>query len=130
NCFNKFKESLYKKEGNYNIVDFSVEIIKTVRMYLLTIIDVNIQNLEIMKDISKKMDTIDKLKDIEEGYFYLLEDVYFDMKDVLEDLMLYRMNEDEYKYEIKNIIKMFDEDLDNEKIYINKCNNLNVVNKI
>ena len=29
-----------------------------------------------MKDISKKMDTIDKLKDIEEGYFYLLEDVY------------------------------------------------------
>ncbi|HGM1106402.1 TPA: exonuclease, partial [Clostridioides difficile] len=60
----------------------------------------------------------------------LLEDVYFDMKDVLEDLMLYRMNEDEYKYEIKNIIKMFDEDLDNEKIYINKCNNLNVVNKI
>lgn len=52
------------------------------------------------------------------------------MKDVLEDLMLYRMNEDEYKYEIKNIIKMFDEDLDNEKIYINKCNNLNVVNKI
>ncbi|TGA01048.1 exonuclease domain-containing protein [Clostridioides difficile] len=129
NCFNKFKESLYKKEGNYNIVDFSVEIIKTVRMYLLTIIDVNIQNLEIMKDISKKMDTIDKLKDIEEGYFYLLEDVYFDMKDVLEDLMLYRMNEYEYKYEIKNIIKMFDEDLDNEKIYINKCNNLNVVNK-
>lgn len=99
-------------------------------MYLLTIIDVNIQNLEIMKDINKKMDTIDKLKDIEEGYFYLLEDVYLDMKDVLEDLMLYRMNEDEYKYEIKNIIKMFDEDLDNEKIYINKCNNLNVVNKI
>ncbi|MCC0650117.1 exonuclease, partial [Clostridioides sp. ZZV15-6598] len=70
------------------------------------------------------------LKNIEGGYFYLLEDVYFDIKDLLEDLMLYRVHEDEYKNEIENIINMFDEDLDSEKIYIDKNNNLNVINKV
>ncbi|MGO0881875.1 exonuclease domain-containing protein [Clostridioides difficile] len=129
-CFDKFKKSLYKKEGNYDIVDFSIEIIKTVRMYLLTIININIQNIEVIKDIDKKLDTIDKLKNIEEGYFYLLEDVYFDIKDLLEDLMLYRVHEDEYKNEIENIIKMFDEDLESEKIYIDKNSSLNVINKV
>ena len=40
------------------------------------------------------------------------------MKDLLDDLMLYKLNLEEYKNEITNIIELFDEDLEAEEINI------------
>ena len=44
------------------------------------------------------------------------------MKDLLDDLMLYKLNLEEYKNEITNIIELFDEDLEAEEINIRTDN--------
>jgi hypothetical protein len=38
------------------------------------------------------------------------------MKDLLEDLMLYKLNKEEYKEELSNIVNLFDGDLNCENI--------------
>ena len=42
------------------------------------------------------------------------------MKDLLEDLMYYRLNQSEYEKELKNILDLFEEDMAYENIYIDK----------
>ncbi|HSQ88902.1 3'-5' exonuclease [Romboutsia sp.] len=114
--FEKYTNSFYENEENYNEDYISIEVIKTVRIYLESIQNIDIYNIDILRDINKKFDTIDKIKDIKSGYFYLLENLYFDMKDLIEDLMLYKLNKEEYNEEFKNIVKLFDEDLSYENI--------------
>lgn len=116
--FESYKKYFYSNEGNYNINELSLEIIKTVNIYINSLKEIEINNIEVLRDINRKLDTIDKLKDINDGYFYLLENVYFDIKDLLEDLMLYKLNEDEYLIEIENILDLFIEDLRKENIEI------------
>lgn len=116
--FERYKSCFYNNEGSYNIEDLSIEIIKTVNMYIESIKDIDTYNIDILRDINRKLDTIDKIKDIEDGYFYLLENIYYDMKDLIEDLMLCKLNNIEYKSEVEKIINLFNEELENEKIYI------------
>lgn len=115
-CFEKYKNSFYDEKNEYNNDYMSIEVIKTVVLYLHTLQNIDIYNIEALKDINRKFDTIDKIKDIKIGYFYLLENLYFDMKDLIEDLMLYKLNSDEYNQELKNILKLFEEDLSYEGI--------------
>ena len=84
--------------------DISIEVLSTVLDYIQSIKDIDIYNIEILRDINKKLETINNLKDINVGYFFLLENLYFDMKDLLNDLMLYKVNVEEYREEIDNII--------------------------
>ena len=68
-------------------------------------------SIEILRDINRKLEVINNLKDLKVGYFFLLENLYFDMKDLFDDLMLYKVTTTEYKEEIENIILLFNEDL-------------------
>lgn len=114
--FEKYKNYFYKKEGNYDIGFISFEIIKVVRGYILSIENIDINNIDVLKDISKKLIAIEKLNNIKEGYFYVLENLCLDMEDLIEDLMLYKLTTNEYKNEIKTIIELFDKDLEVENI--------------
>lgn len=114
--FEEYKKYFYKNEGNYNELDMSIEVLKTIRLYVETIKDIDIYNIDVLRDINKKLDILENIKDINIGYMYLLENFYFDMKDLLEDLILYKLNETEYKEELNNIINLFDEDLSYENI--------------
>lgn len=114
--FEEYKNYFYKNEGNYNSIDMSIELLKTIRLYIETIRDIDIYNIDVLRDINKKLDILENIKDINIGYIYLLENFYFDMRDLLEDLMLYKLNEIEYKEELNNIINLFDEDLSYENI--------------
>lgn len=116
--FEKYKKYLYSKEGNYTIEDLSVEIIKTLNLYIASLKNIDIHNIDMLRDINRKLDTIDKIKNIQDGYFYLMENVYFDIKDLVEDLMLYKLNQDEYMQEINNIQDLFRDDLRKENIEI------------
>ena len=114
--FEQYKNSIYKNEDNYDINFISLEIIKVVRKYLISLEDIDINNIDVLKDISKKILAIKKLTNIKDGYFYILENTCLDMEDLLEDLMLYKIKSDEYKSEIKSIVDLFDEDLKFENI--------------
>lgn len=114
--FERYTSSFYSNEGKYNEYCMSIEVIKAVRIYLTSIRNIDIHNIDVLRDINKKLDIIDKIKDIKSGYFYLLVNLYFDMKDLLEDLMLYKLNKEEYKEELSNIVNLFDGDLNCENI--------------
>ena len=117
NIFIQYKENFYKSnEGDENI---SIEILKTVLLYIESIKDIDIYNIEILRDINRKLETIKNLKDINVGYLFLLENLYFDLSDLLDDLMLYKVTEKEYVEEIDNIINLFNEDLIYENIEFN-----------
>lgn len=115
---NEYKEYFYNRQGSYDINKLSIEVIKTIGIYISSIRHVDINNIDVLKDINRKLDTIDKIKNIDDGYFFLIENLYFDMKDLLEDLMLYKLNKNEYEEEIENIIELFYEDLKKEEIDI------------
>ena len=119
-AFEKYKKYFYKNEGSYSEDNISIEILKTIRLYTSSIKDIDIYNIDMIRDISRKLDMIDKLKDIKIGYFYLLQNLYFDMNDLLNDLMLYKLNQNEYEEEIENIINLFEEDLSYENIDCNE----------
>ena len=91
--------------------DKPIEILKTIRIYIESIKQIDIYNIEILRDINRKLEVINNLKDLKVGYFFLLENLYFDMKDLFDDLMLYKVTTTEYKEEIENIILLFNEDL-------------------
>ncbi len=94
----------------------SLEIIKTIKSYIRSSKEVNVHDIDIIKDISKKLEVLDNLKDIKEGYLYILDNLYLDMKELLEDALLYKLNQQEYEEEIDNIIDLFNEDLEMENI--------------
>ena len=116
NRFEEYKANFYKYKDDDIHDDISIEVLSTVIDYIQSIKDIDIYNIEILRDINKKLETINNLKDINVGYFFLLENLYFDMKDLLNDLMLYKVNVEEYREEINNIITLFNEDLEYENI--------------
>ena len=116
NRFKEYREYLYNKSGEFDIYCMSLEIIKTIKEYLMSIKKVNIYDIDIIRDINKKIDTLDKLKDIKEGYFYVLDNLYLDMKELLDDALLYKLTQKEYEEEIDNIMDLFNEDLQMESI--------------
>ncbi|SCH38620.1 MULTISPECIES: 3'-5' exonuclease [unclassified Romboutsia] len=116
--FEKYKNYFYKNDRNYDINSISIEIINVIRKYILSLSNIDIYNIDIIKDISKKIITIEKLYNIKDGYFYVLENLCLDIKDLIDDLMLYKLSISEYKYEIMTIIELFDEDLKEENIDI------------
>lgn len=114
--FEEYRQHLYNEDGEFDICCISLEIIKTIKIYLLHIKKINVHDIDIVRDISKKLEVIDKLKDIKEGYFYVLDNLYLDMKELLEDALLYKLSQQEYEEEIDNIIDLFNEDLEVENI--------------
>ena len=120
NRFEEYKSNFYKYKDDDIHDDISIEVLSTVLDYIQSIKDIDIYNIEILRDINKKLETINNLKDINVGYFFLLENLYFDMKDLLNDLMLYKVNVEEYREEINNIITLFNEDLEYENIDFNE----------
>ena len=109
--FEEYKINLYDNNRDEIHKNISIEILKTIRIYIESIKHIDIYNIEILRDINRKLETINNLKDIEVGYFFLLENLYFDIKDLFDDLMLYKVTPTEYKEEIENIILLFNEDL-------------------
>ena len=116
NRFEEYKANFYKHKDDDIHDDISIEVLSTVLDYIQSIKDIDIYNIEILRDINRKLETINNLKDINVGYFFLLENLYYDMKDLLNDLMLYKVNVEEYREEINNIITLFNEDLEYENI--------------
>ena len=117
NIFIQYQESFQKNnEVHKNI---SIEILKTVLLYIESIKDIDIYNIEILRDINRKLETINNLKDINVGYLFLLENLYFDLNDLFNDLMLYKVTEKEYVEDIDNILNLFNEDLIYENIEFN-----------
>ncbi|GAA0105432.1 3'-5' exonuclease [Paraclostridium sordellii] len=116
--FEEYKESVHSKNKNLCLDYISIEIIKTFKLYLESIIDIDIHNIEELKDIEKKLLIFNNVIDIKDGYFYLLESVYFDMMDLLEDLSFYKLNREEYKRELIKILELFEEDLEYENIHL------------
>lgn len=109
--FEEYRINLYGNNSEKIHKDISIEILKTIRIYIESIKQIDIYNIEILRDINRKLEVINNLKDLKVGYFFLLENLYFDMKDLFDDLMLYKVTTAEYKEEIENIISLFNEDL-------------------
>lgn len=116
NRFEEYRQYLYNQNGEFDIYCISLEIIKTIKLYLLSIKEINVHEIDIIRDVSKKLESLDKLKDIKEGYFYVLDNLYLDMKELLDDALLYKLNQQEYEEEVDNIIDLFNEDLEVENI--------------
>ncbi|WP_270646390.1 3'-5' exonuclease [Paeniclostridium hominis] len=116
--FEEYKDCIHNKKSNIKLDDLSIEILKTFKLYLESIIDIDIHNIEEIKDINKKLLIFDNLIDIKNGNFYLLESTYLDMMDLVDDLFYYRLNKEEYKQELIKIIELFEEDLEYENINI------------
>ena len=112
----EYKDYIYENKGNYDMNEVSIEILKTIREYIQSIKQIDIFNIEDVKDISKKLEVIKNLKTISTGYFYILENTYLDIKDLVEDLQVYKLSVDEYKKEIEKIIMLFDEDLEYDNV--------------
>ncbi|CED93281.1 Exonuclease super protein [Romboutsia ilealis] len=109
--FEEYKINLYKNNSDEVHKAISIEVLKTIRIYIESIKHIDIYNIDILRDINRKLEVINNLKDIKVGYFFLLENLYFDMKDLFDDLMLYKVTPIEYKEEIETIMTLFNEEL-------------------
>ena len=116
NVFEEYRQYLYDKNGEFDICCLSLEIIKTIKIYISSIKEINIHDIELVRDISKKLESLNILKDIKDGYFYVLDNLYMDMKELLDDALLYKLNQREYEEELDNILDLFNEDLQMENI--------------
>ncbi len=116
--FENYQNYLYNKSSDYSEFELSISVLSTIRQYLKNIINLDVYNIEELKDLERKLDVVDKLKDLNIGYFNLLDNLYFDIKDLLNDLLLYKVTQQEYQNEIYNIINLFEEDLMYESINI------------
>ena len=117
------KFELYQNNFHNNIYDYredeiSIEILNTIRKYILSIRDMDIYNIESLRDVSKKLSIIDNIRKIEDGYFYIINNLYLDIEDLLLDLNLYKVSPEEYKGEIDKIIELFEQDMEYENINI------------
>lgn len=114
--FEEYRQYLYNDSGEFDIYCMSLEVIKTVKSYLTSIKDINVHDIDVLRDISKKLESIENFKNIKEGYFYVLDNMHLDMRELLDDALLYKLNQKEYEDEIANIIDLFNEDLEVENI--------------
>ncbi|GAA0698751.1 3'-5' exonuclease [Paraclostridium ghonii] len=114
--FEEYKDRVHKESDNVNLDDISIEILKTLRLYIKSIMNLDIYNIEHIKDVSKKLFTFKNIIDIKGGYFYLLENVYLDMMDLMEDISHYKLGPDQYKKELNQILELFEQDLEEENL--------------
>ena len=89
---------MYHKEGNYNIDDLSIDILSIVGRYVYSTRKIKVRNIDIVKDIIKKLDTVDKLRNI--------------------NALLYNLSQEEYEDEMNNILDLFIEDMEYENIFV------------
>ncbi len=120
NTFKQYKNSVHDKNIDIRLDEISLEVLKTFKLYIQSLTDIDIHNIEEIKDIEKKLMSFDNLIDIKRGYFYLLENTYLDMRDLVEDLSVYKLNLEQYKIELSKIIELFKEDLEYENIELEK----------
>ena len=113
-----YEKYLYHKEGNYNIDDLSIDILSIVGRYVYSTRKIKVRNIDIVKDIIKKLDTVDKLRNIKDSYFYVLNNFYLDLMDLYEDALLYNLSQEEYEDEMNNILDLFIEDMEYENIFV------------
>ena len=116
--FENYRERVYLDEENVSLENISIEVLKTIKLYINSIIDLDIYNIEYIKDVSKKLSTFRNLIDIKGGYFYLLENVYMDIMDIIEDLFYYKLSQNQYKQELTQILELFDQDLEEENLIL------------
>ena len=116
NYFENYRIALKKGNVQNELNEFSIELLKTFREYLISIKDIDINNIDDLRDVNRKINVFDKIKNINKGYFDLLIDVYWDMVELIEDLMLYKLNYEEYKLELQKIIDWYENDMKSENI--------------
>lgn len=114
----QYEKYLYHNQGDYTIDELSIDILSIIGRYVYSLRTVKVKNIDIVKDIVKRLDTVNKLKNIKDGYFFLLYDFYLDLMDLYKDALLYKLSQEEYEDEMNNIVDLFIEDLEYEKIYI------------
>ena len=113
-----YGEYLYEGRGNYNIDELSIDLMTIIGRYIYSIRNIKVKNVDIVKDIVKKIDTVDKLRYIKDGYFYILNNLYLDLMDLFDDALLYKLSQEEYEEEINNILDLFIEDLEYDNIFV------------
>lgn len=118
NKIKNYGEYLYNKSNSYDIYNLSIDIIEIIGKYVNSIRNVKVKNIDIIKDIVKKLDTAEKLRKIKSGYFYILNNFYLDLMDLLDDALLYKLSQEEYEEEMDKIMDLFLEDLEYEHISI------------
>ncbi|WP_373598568.1 exonuclease domain-containing protein [Paraclostridium bifermentans] len=118
--FEEYKNSVHDKGKDIKLDEISLEVLKTFKLYIQSAIDIDIHNIEEIKDLEKKLMSFNNLIDIKDGYFYLLENAYLDMLDLVEDISFYKLNLEQYKSELLKIIALFEEDLTYENLELDK----------
>ena len=113
-----YERYLYHNEGNYTIDELSIDILSMVGRYVYSTRQIKVRNIDLVKDIMKKLDTVDKLRGIKDGYFYVLNNFYLDLMDLYGDALLYKLSQEEYEDEMDNILDLFIEDMEYENIFI------------
>lgn len=113
-----YENYLYHNQGKYTIDELSIDILSIVGKYVYSLRTVKIKNVDIVNDIIKRLDTVDKLRYIKDGYFFLLNNFYLDLMDLYKDALLYKLSQEEYEDEMNNILDLFIEDMEYEDIYL------------
>ena len=113
-----YERYLYHNEGNYTIDELSIDILSMVGRYVYSTRQIKVRNIDLVKDIMKKLDSVDKLRGIIDGYFYVLNNFYLDLMDLYGDALLYKLSQEEYEDEMDNILDLFIEDMEYENIFI------------
>jgi hypothetical protein len=116
--FESYRQALNKDSIQNELNELSIEILKIFRYYLISIKDIDINNIDDLRDVNRKINAFDQIKNIDKGYFNLLVDVYWDMVELIEDLMLYKLRYEEYTLELQKIIDWYEEDMKSENINI------------
>ena len=116
--FESYRQALNKDSIQNELNELSIEILKIFRYYLISVKDIDINNIDDLRDVNRKINAFDQIKNIDKGYFNLLVDVYWDMVELIEDLMLYKLSYEEYTLELQKIIDWYEEDMKSENINI------------
>ena len=75
--FEEYRINLYGNNSDEIHKDISIEILKTIRMYTEPIKQIDIYNIEILRDINRKLEVINNLKDLKVGYFFFIRKSLF-----------------------------------------------------
>ncbi|MFI3210310.1 MAG: 3'-5' exonuclease [Peptostreptococcaceae bacterium] len=116
--FEMHVENVHKEKKSYNSKEMYIDIIKTISDYLISLIDLDINNYEAVRDVKRNFDTIIRLENISCGYFNILDELYVDMKLLIEDIILSKITEENYEIELNKAIDYFEKDLENANIIL------------
>lgn len=114
--FEIYKNEVHKYGYDTNLDDISIEVLNTLKLYLKSIENIDIYNIEQIKDVNRKISTFKNLIEIKSGYFYLLENVYLDITELMEDVSYYRLSKEQFKQELNQILELFYKDLEDANL--------------